>query len=447
MSANRIFLLLLPALLVIASCTKEDNTPANISLRSASINGGALTDGMMNVDTDANIRLVFSSSLDPAAFESALSLSPTVAYDLSYANQSSQVTISTTLDFNTTYTLSINEDAIGLNGGRLEAPLAFTFMTREEGGASNTACTEATTACLSTLNLDNQSTFPFYASFPIYEEQTWPDLTSALIVVHGANRNADDYFSYLTSSLMNTGQTATTVLISPGFQDESTVQDDELYWSGSGWREGRNSSDANAISSFEVVDRIISRLADKEHFPALEKIIVTGHSSGALFTHLFAAANQSESTYPDIAFEYVVANSQYFYYPDGQRINENNNQLYTPSSCSGYTIWPFGYEVVPTYLSSTSEMALNEQFKNRSITYLLGNGDGPDGAFNDTDCSATLLGSSRYQRGENMYRYMELSYGSEHAHQRVIVPGVGHNGSGMYASDTFATLLMELLGE
>lgn len=447
MSANRIFFLLLPALLVIASCNKEDNTPATISLRSASINGGALTDGAANVDTDANIRLVFSSSLDPAAFESALSLSPAVAYDLSYASQSSQVTIATAFDFNTAYTLSISEEAIGLNGGRLEAPLTYTFTTKEEGGASNTACTEATAACLSMLNLDNEATFPFYASFPIYEEQTWPGLTSAVIVVHGANRNADDYFSYLTSSLMDTEQTAQTVLIAPPFQEEATAQDGELYWSGNGWREGRGAAGANAVSSFEVVDRIISRLADKEHFPALEQIVVTGHSSGGLFTHLFASANQSEAAYPDIEFEYVVANSQYFYYPDGQRINESNNQLYTPTGCSGYTIWPLGYEVVPTYLSNTDAMVFNEQFTNRSITYLLGNGDGPDGAFNDTDCSATLLGSSRYQRGENMYRYMELVYGSEHAHKRVIVPGVGHDGAGMYASDAFASLLAELLGE
>ncbi|NBC09572.1 MAG: hypothetical protein GVY26_20460 [Bacteroidetes bacterium] len=447
MSANRIFSLLLPALLLIASCNKEDRTPATISLRSASINGGALTEGMMNVDTDASIRLVFSSSLDPAAFESALSLSPTVAYDLSYTNQSSQVTIAATLDFNTTYTLRISEDAIGLDGGRLEAPLTYTFTTREEGGASSTACTEATAACVSTLTLDNQATFPFYASFPIYEEQTWPGLTSAVIVVHGANRNADDYFSYLTSSLMDTEQTAQTVLIAPGFQEGATAQDGELYWSGNGWREGRGSAGANAVSAFEVVDLIISRLADEEHFPALEKIVVTGHSSGGLFTHLFAAANSSEAAYPDIEFEYIVANSQYFYYPDGQRVNESNNQLYTPSSCSGYTIWPFGYEVVPAYLSNTDAMTFNEHFTSRSVTYLLGNGEGPDGAFNDADCSATLLGSSRYQRGENMYRYMELIYGSGHAHQRVIVPGVGHDGVGMYASDTFAGLLAELLGE
>jgi len=32
-----------------------------------------------------------------------------------------------------------------------------------------------------------------------------------------------------------------------------------------------------------------------------------------------------------------------------------NNQLYVPAGCGGYTIWPLGYEVVPTYLSTVTQ--------------------------------------------------------------------------------------------
>ena len=46
-----------------------------------------------------------------------------------------------------------------------------------------------------------------------------------------------------------------------------------------------------------------------------------------------------------------------------------------------------------------------------------------------------------------MFEYMELVYGEDHNQQRVMVPDVGHNGAGMYALDTFADLLAELLGE
>ena len=142
---------------------------------------------------------------------------------------------------------------------------------------------------------------------------------------------------------------------------------------------------------------------------------------------------------------YVVANSQYFYYPNEQRVDEATNELYTPSSCNGYNFWPLGFDIQPNYLSNTSESVLNDQFKNRKITYLLGNGTGADGALNESDCAAVLLGSSRYQRGKNMYRFMELEFGESHQHERVIVEGIGHDGQAMYQSATFRMLLQNLL--
>lgn len=449
MNYNRIFCLWLIVCTVLwSACEKESPEAPTIDLIATSVNGGFLADGATNVDPNATIGLIFTAGIDPAKFESAFSIEPATALDFSYTSQSSRVDIEVALDFNTVYTLRVSGDAIGANDGRLEAPFALTFTTKMEGGASSSACTEGNENCLESLTLDNQTSFPFYASFPIYEEQQeWEDLTAAVIVIHGANRNADDYFTYLASGLLVGERTGNTVLVAPLFQDESTAADDELYWSGNGWREGRPSSAPSAVSAFGLVDQLIDRLADKTSFPNLETIVVTGHSSGGLFTHLFAAANQSEPAYPELEFEYVVANSQYFYYPNGQRIDEADNQLFVPTDCNGYTIWPLGYDVRPSYLSGTEEATFNDQFIARSITYLLGNGDGPDPSLNTTDCAAVLLGSSRYQRGENMFRYMELVYGDSHNHERSIVPGVGHDGAGMYRSEAFKSLLADLLGD
>jgi hypothetical protein len=235
-------------------------------------------------------------------------------------------------------------------------------------------------------------------------------------------------------------------LIAPFFKTAVEASADDFYWSSTGWREGQQTVNAEKASSFEVIDQIIAQLANKDHFPVLEKVIITGHSSGALFTHLFAAANRSEATYPDLQFEYVVANSQYFYYPDGQRVNEATDQLYTPTGCTGYDLWPLGYAVLPPYVALTNEASFNDQFINRSITYLLGNGTGSDSSLNTTDCNATLLGSTRYDRGENMFRYMELAYPANN-HNRVIVDGIGHDGQGMYSSETFKVLLNQLVSE
>ena len=287
---------------------------------------------------------------------------------------------------------------------------------------------------------------PFYASFPIFEDNAeWLDLTAAIIVVHGANRDADNYFSYLSTTLQQENLSDKVALIAPSFQNDAEAEGDEFYWTNTGWRSGNNSLDANDVSSFELVDAIIDRLADKSHFPVLEKVVITGHSSGALFAHLYGAANKAENRHPDLQFEYISGNNQYFYYPGDERINESSNELFFPSGCTGYNFYPLGYNVVPDYVAGTLEMEFNDQFVHRSITYLLGNGNTPDPALNTTDCSATLLGSSRYKRGENMYQYMELKYPSEHNHSRVLVEGIGHDGKGMYQSPEFRTYIRQIL--
>ena len=103
-----------------------------------------------------------------------------------------------------------------------------------------------------------------------------------------------------------------------------------------------------------------------------------------------------------------------------------------------------GFTNHPGYVDMTAS-DYNDQFKNRNITYLLGNGTGPDGTLNTTNCNATLLGSTRYLRGENMFEFMNTFYSNENAHQRTIVEGVGHDGEGMYTSPEFSDLLKKTL--
>ncbi|MEQ9592136.1 MAG: hypothetical protein RLN86_06030, partial [Cyclobacteriaceae bacterium] len=325
----------------------------------------------------------------------------------------------------------------------------YSFTTAQDDVIRSMAPCTTTGSCLRSVELQGslgEGTFEFYSNYPIYEENAeWENLTQAIIVVHGASHDPDNYFSYLTSSLNAESLSESTVLISPFFRDTSTGSSDDFFWSGVTYRQGNQSSNSNKISSFEVIDALIDQLANTDRFPVMKKIIVTGHSSGAAFTHVYGGANTSESTHTEIEFKYVVANSQFFYYPDGQRINESNNQLYTPAGCPAYDFWPLGYNSPPPYLSGVTESNFNTQFVNRTIIYLLGNGSQSDPTLNTTDCQNTLQGSSRYLRGENMFRYMELAYPSANGHSKKIVNGIGHDGEGMYKSPEFRALLNELL--
>ena len=446
---NRWLFLALIALTI--SCSDDDVETEALSVFSITMNGANFVDGMDNLPVSSSIAIVFSAAVNPAEFEKEFSISPAPAsMQFSYANQSSKVTIDLALEFSTSYQMIIGTSPFGQKGERLDGAIFRTFTTMADGVIySLPACTSATNDCLQTVTLTGNSSgdVDFYSSFPIYEEMAaWENLEAAIIVVHGANRDADNYFNFLMSTLQANSLEQKVILIAPFFKNQQEASGNDFYWTNTGWRSGNNSLGTNAISSFEVVDKLIEQLADESHFPVLKKIIVTGHSSGALFTHLYAAANKVEATNPDLVFEYVPANSQYYYYPDGQRINESNNQLYIPAGCTGYDFWPAGFNIVPPYLSATDISAFNSQFINRSITYLLGNGTGSDPALNTTDCAATLLGSSRYNRGENMFRYLELVFpGGSHKHQKTIVNGIGHDGQGMYQSPEFRALLAQLL--
>ena len=432
-------------------CGPETVAP-EINLLSIRVGGATFTNNLQDVPIDANIEMTFSSVLDINAFPTQVSVtsnSGTETVSISYTNSNSKVVIDLDLDYEKTYTVKLNAAVIGANGEEFKEALSLTFSTAADNIIRSMAPCTNPSQCVENVLLTGTTgtgTFEFYSNYPIYEENAqWEDLKQAIIVVHGANHDPQNYFSYLTNTLNAESLSASTVLIAPFFRNNSTGNADDFYWTSSVWRDGKLSSNSNKISSFEVVDELIKQLADSEHFPVLDQIIVTGQSSGGRFTHVYAPANKSEELHTNITFDYVVSESQYFYYPDGQRIDENNNQLFTPTTCNGYDFWPFGYNLVPDYLSGTSATAFNQRFVNRSITYLLGNGNGNDVTLNTSNCSATLLGSTRYQRGENIFQYMELVYPNTHNHGKRIANGISHNGSAIYQSSTFKTLLADLL--
>lgn len=434
------------------SCNKEDDGDVReISLLSLTVNGAELTLGTDNVPVNSTLSLAFSERLDPVAFESQLSISSSSGeetLDVTYSNNSSKATIILALQTNTMYTLELGSGKIGAQGGKLNEMILRQFTTQSSQIITSLPPCTSVSECRRTTQLEGSTgsgAFEFYCNYPIYEDQArWEELTQALIVVHGASINPDDYYSYMTNTLSTLQVSESTVLLAPHFRTNVTGDPQDFYWSSLNWREGRESRNTNKISSFEALDQLISRLADTTYFPVLDRIIVTGQSSGGLFTHLFTPANRSEENHPWIEFDYIVSESQYFFYPDGRRINESNGQLYTPSGCTGYDLWPFGYEVVPNEVSAIQEQAFTERFVNRSVTYLLGGANMIDGSLNTSDCSATLLGSTRFMRGDNMFKYMQQIYPDVHKHEKVVVPGVNHQGSVIYQSQEFRELLTDL---
>ena len=109
----------------------------------------------------------------------------------------------------------------------------------------------------------------------------------AIIFVHGKDRNASEYFKTMVTAMENLEKTNDVVVIAPYFKNiDEVFNNTDIYWSYLGWRYGNNSqpSDSeNRHSSFSVIDTLINKLANTDHFPNLKQIFIAGHSAGAQF--------------------------------------------------------------------------------------------------------------------------------------------------------------------
>ncbi len=444
-------LLLLFSLAFLQNCTEEQEPVLPINFLGGTINSAVLSDGITGIEPEVTVSLTFSARLDPAAFEQAVQLAESnggsTPFTVRYAAGSSRAELMASLDRSTTYRLSLAAGAIGANGEQLETGRDWTFtVVGEEVITEQAPCVTASAGCRETIPVGVSSSIEVYSSFPLLaENRRWENITNAIIVIHGQNRDADAYFQNLTNVLQQTGLSESTILLAPEFAEQGNGG--ALYWTDRRWRIGENSDDGAGVSSFVVVDELIERLADAELFPVLEKVLVTGHSSGGAYTQLYAVANGQEAQVPGLQIEYMVANSQYFYYPEDVRWDSNSESFVTvdANACPDFRYWPYGFSRVPDYLSGSDGEEVDSRYAQRKVTYLLGTDDVvTTGTLNTRDCAAVLLGEHRYARGQHIHELMETYFPDTEQHDRLDVPGVGHNATGMYGSGQFRQRLSEI---
>jgi len=430
-------------LILLFACGAEEEGVSDINALAITIDGSAVSDGINEVTLNPQIAINFDVAIVRENIEAQISIQTdgvTPGFNLQLTNADSRAVITLELEPDTEYVFQLSAAAIGVKQEVLSEAITIEMKTSTTLIA---ACTTASEDCLGTISFNQgEYALSYYANYGLGTDVELTQITNALILVHGANRNNDEYFTWMNASYSELSASVNTLLIAPQFKAQSeTSESNELYWSSNNWREGNDTQNAFKISSFSVIDSLVKQITTKA--PNVEKIVITGHSSGGLFTHAYAVANRVASQLDYVQMEYIVANSQYFYYPNAERVNEATNQFFIPSDCNGYDAWPLGFANTPTYLSDIEKAQADNNLKERNITYLLGNGNQSDPSLNTTACSATLLGSTRYQRGENIFFTVEQKF-SENNSSRVIVEGIGHNGEAIYKSTEFKDLLSDL---
>jgi pimeloyl-ACP methyl ester carboxylesterase len=280
-------------------------------------------------------------------------------------------------------------------------------------------------------------------------------------MVHGTNRNADHYFSSAASAAFLAGALEDTIVISPRIASSDRnctdkLETNEVSWScvGDSWRSGGSAISHPELTSFDFVDEILRKLANKSMFPNMRAVVLAGHSAGGQFVARYQMANRVHDTL-GVPVTYVVANPSSYAWPDATRPTatddgtaENAKEAWNldtvhtkfsygrfdAAACASYNRWPFGLESrTGGYTARTSDDQLKKQLIARPTTYLFGQVDTlPLGGF-DSSCSAMAQGATRRARGEAFVKYLNEQLGAKHAVQ--IVSECGHNDRCVYTTD------------
>jgi pimeloyl-ACP methyl ester carboxylesterase len=311
-------------------------------------------------------------------------------------------------------------------------------------------CTKATTDCERWITFGGgPARSMVYASHAL--DVPNPAITRALIMVHGAGRNADHYFETSTAAGFLAGALDNTIIIAPRFiAGRDTASANEVMWpeGGNSWRAGGMSPTNPTISSFDFVDEIVRKLADKKTFPNLTKIVIAGHSAGGQFATRYEMTNKVHGM-AGVSITYVVANPSSYAWPaavrplpvgnadpatadkealgaDGEKVHTHFEYgAFDTTKARNYNRWPAGLENLAGYTANMTKEQLVKQLVERPTTYLLGQVDVlPLGGF-DSSPNAMAQGPTRRARGEAFVKYVDETLGAKHT--AIIVPECGHN--------------------
>jgi pimeloyl-ACP methyl ester carboxylesterase len=289
---------------------------------------------------------------------------------------------------------------------------------------------------------------------PLYVSADWtkpqPSITRAVLVLHGRLRDADVYYRSAKTAQAAAGDAGkSTIMIVPQFLagidvDAWRLPADTLRWTLEGWEGGDDAVGPSSASSFDALDAILAKLADRKLFPNLKEVVVAGHSGGAQVVQRYAIAGKAEAELKAarVGVRYVVANPSSYAYFDKQRPDRE-----IADSCPRYNDWKYGMDARPDYLSKPTIAELEKTYVARRVIYLLGTRDtNPNQSALDKTCMGEAEGPYRYARGHSYFATMQARDAGTPHHSLWDVEGVGHDGDKMLTSSCGLKALFDLPG-
>ncbi|MEK2603778.1 alpha/beta fold hydrolase [Burkholderia arboris] len=332
------------------------------------------------------------------------------------------------------FPLSVAGAVIGLSGSVSPAEAA-TPTQRERLEAPVKAVADQRVAVETP---QGSAALPVYADHPL--DHAAPDVTRVFIVIHGTLRNADAYYASGRKVVEQAGASGNgTMVVAPQFLTRAdtrafSLPASTLAWTQEGWKGGEPARQPGPISSFAALDALLAHFADRSLYPSLTTVVVIGHSAGAQLLQRYAVAGREGDAlaHTGIAVRYVVANPSSYLYFDDERPNAD---ALAGGTCPRATQWKYGLKSAPPYVASQDARELETRYVARRVVYLLGQADtNPYTHFIDRSCAAMAQGPYRLARGLAYFDYLKKRHPDDLAQQVVEVPGVGHDGLGMFTS-------------
>jgi len=348
--------------------------------------------------------------------------------------------------------------------------LAIVGLLRTAVAAPVAPCLTAGPMCTEWIVLGGgPSRSLIYRTFPLDKRNE--AITRVLVSVHGASRDADNYFrstlaaGFLADALENTLIIAPRMASDDGAGCRDVLGTNEINWNCNSWRSGGPAHSNPAVTSFDFLDEILRRVARRDVFPNVKAIVVVGHSAGGQVVNRYEMTNQVHDKL-GVPVTYVVSNPSSYAYPDSERptaaayAGTASPPGYIPEvapnvsmfrsygdarNCTTYDQWPYGLRNHTGYAAKQTDGQLRQQLASRPTTYLLGQLDILPLAGFDGSCAAMAQGPTRLARGEAFARLVNEKLGGHHT--VTIVPLCGHNARCMYVSDVALPLLFPKVSE
>jgi len=201
--------------------------------------------------------------------------------------------------------------------------------------------------------------------------------------------------------------------------------------------------DTVETSAYDVMDELVSYYMDTTKFPALEAVVIAGHSAGGQMTQRYAAMRKTSDQDPKVLSIYVsrIASLHrlqvhYWVANPGSLLWLAEDRPAPNADCQGVDSYKYGLtDKLPAYALKDAKAlgreGLVERYFSRNIHYAWGLADDGPG---DTRCQAVTQGSTHLERGQNFVAMIDQLGGLPSTSTVDYVDGVSHQVERMFMS-------------